>query len=87
MATHFTCDRCGTDIHEHGYQREREVTVEWPDARDEKQSVVLKFDVVFPPRGVDGDRTRPDLCDDCYAFILHEVASMLDTDREPAVHG
>lgn len=83
MATHYTCDRCGVDIREHGYQRVRGVTIDWPDAKDEKQTVELVFDVRYPQPPSSESVFRPDLCDDCYAWILHEVASMLDTDREP----
>jgi hypothetical protein len=80
--THYTCDRCGVDGIDHGYKRTREVCIEWPNTKDGAR-VELVFDVLWPPRGMEGSVSRPDLCDDCYAHILHEVASMLDTDREP----
>jgi hypothetical protein len=85
MATHYTCDRCGVDINEHGHQRIREIEIDWPPphGRRGRAVVELMFDVRHPQPPSSDSIMRPDLCDDCYAHILHEVASMLDTDREP----
>lgn len=80
MATHYTCDRCGAGLHGPGRQIAREATIDWPDnGQRDTDTVILTFSVQRHP----WDPETPDLCDDCYAHILHEVASMLDTDRTP----
>ena len=84
MATHYTCDRCRAEIHAPGRQGiQREVSIEWPGAKAEgayeRETVVLTFGVHIRPY----DPESPDLCNDCLAHILHEVASMLDTDKVP----
>lgn len=77
--THYTCDRCGTKTSHHGWKQARSVDIHWPDDDMALKEVVLLYDVHWP-----GDESRrPDLCDDCLAHILHEVASRLDSDRVP----
>lgn len=80
--TRYTCDRCEAEIHRPGRSEMREVWIGWPDKEDPffKQQVVLSFGVTIRPY----DPETPDLCDDCYAHILHEVASMLDAEQSEA---
>lgn len=81
--THYTCDRCGVDVPAKGNSSARDVEIDWPDAPKEKGVVVLYYSVKVPAKRSEDSAKEPDLCGDCVAHILHEIASMLDTDRVP----